>query len=88
MDLKQQILFFGGPIILLNQLNQIIMMEQLGQQDLVWELQDHAGGAGISNGSAFSLQDHGPPNNPNGANTTEEFTGETTALNVKTLTQS
>jgi hypothetical protein len=46
-------------------------------------------GAGTSSGSGAHLICGGTPGStPAGVTTTEEFTAETTALNVKTLTQS
>ena len=58
-------------------------MEHLGQQDQLWvQVEDMAGST--TGTQTLALQFGGSP----GANTTQEFSGETTALNLKTITDS
>ena len=68
-------------------MGQQVMMEHLGQQDHQWQLQDlnYGGSSGTSNTAGLAM---GGTPGPSGVTTTEEFTGETTAVNVVDITTS
>ena len=75
--------FFWWRLIQQYLCNGSIMMEQLGQQHQYSTARNEWKGTGTNSSFYYA----GYPQVIH-HNTTEEFTGETTALNVKTLTQS